>query len=90
VADFKLSARAETDLLAIYEYSEAQFGKYQADAYHAGLERTFDLIANFPRIGQAIDEIVPGIRRFRFQSHNVFYSEGRRLCPDSYNSARRS
>ena len=39
------------------------------------LKRTFDLIANFPRIGQAVDEIAPGFRRFRFQAHTVFYTE---------------
>jgi toxin ParE1/3/4 len=41
----------------------------------AGLERTFDLLANFSRIGRGVDEIAPGVRRFRFQAHAVFYSE---------------
>jgi toxin ParE1/3/4 len=54
VAEFKLSARAEADLLDIYEYTTDTFGTYQADAYHAGLERTFDLLANFPRIGASV------------------------------------
>jgi toxin ParE1/3/4 len=77
VADVKLSARAEADLLDIYDYAESAFGAYQAEAYLAGLERTFDLLANFPRVGAAVDEIVPGYRRFRFQAHVVFYSEDR-------------
>lgn len=47
----------------------------QADAYHAGLERTFDLLANFPRIGASVSDIAPGHRRFRFQAHIVFYTE---------------
>jgi toxin ParE1/3/4 len=75
VAEFKLSARAEADLLDIYEYTENTFGTYQADAYLAGLERTFDLLANFSRIGTSVDDIAPGCRRFRFQAHVVFYSE---------------
>ncbi len=77
MADVKLSARAEADLLDIYDYTESAFGAYQAEAYLAGLERTFDLLANFPRIGATVDEIVPGYRRFRFQAHVVFYSEDR-------------
>ena len=36
VAEFKLSARAETDLLEIYDYTERVFGSYQADAYLGG------------------------------------------------------
>ena len=38
-------------------------------AYHAGFERTFCLLAEFPGIGISADELVPGHRRFRFQSH---------------------
>ncbi|XUM23063.1 type II toxin-antitoxin system RelE/ParE family toxin [Bradyrhizobium oligotrophicum S58] len=75
VAEFKLSARAEADLIEIYQYTEGTYGTYQAEAYVAGLERTFDLLAHFPRMGAAIDEIAAGCRRFRFQAHVVFYSE---------------
>lgn len=51
VASFRLSARAKDELVAIYDDSEARFGSYQADAYLAGLERTFGLLADFPGIG---------------------------------------
>ncbi len=37
MADFRLSERAEPDLIEIYDYTEETFGVYQADAYHAGL-----------------------------------------------------
>ena len=77
MAEFRLSERTERDLIEIYAFTAETFGAYQADAYHAGLERTFDLLACFPRIGRAVDEISPGFRRFRFQSHAVFYSEER-------------
>jgi toxin ParE1/3/4 len=75
VADYRLSLRARSDLLNIYAFSEAKFGRYQADAYHAGFERTFGLLADFPGIGTAADELVAGYRRFRFQSHYIFYTE---------------
>jgi len=38
------------------------------------LERTFSLIADFPQIGPAADELAPRCRRFRFQSHLIFYT----------------
>jgi toxin ParE1/3/4 len=75
VAEYRLSVRAHADILDIYAYSEAKFGHYQAEAYHAGLERTFGLLADFPGIGVAADELIAGFRRFRFQSHYVFYTQ---------------
>lgn len=48
MARFLLSERAKAELVAIYDDSEAHFGSYQADAYLAGLERTFGLLADFP------------------------------------------
>jgi plasmid stabilization system protein ParE len=50
-------------------------GAISADAYFAGLERTFGLLADFPGIGQSADNLVAGYRRFRFQAHFIFYSE---------------
>jgi toxin ParE1/3/4 len=75
VGRVKLSVRAEAELLDLYAQSEEQFGQYQADAYLAGLERTFELLADFPRIGQSAEAFAAGYRRFRFQAHIVFYSE---------------
>jgi toxin ParE1/3/4 len=75
VGEFRLSERAERDLIEIYDHTEETFGAYQADAYHAGLERTFDLLASVPRIGRPDGEIAHGFRRFRFQTHTVFYTE---------------
>ena len=75
MAEYRLSDRAVADLNAIYDYSQTRFGTYQADAYHAGIERTFGLLADFPRIGLPADELSAGYRRFRFQSHYIFYTE---------------
>ena len=75
MADYRLSKQAEADLLSIYDFTQTTFGQYQAEAYHAGLERSFGLLADFPRMGISADELVAGFRRFRFQSHYIFYSE---------------
>ena len=69
VAHFALCGDAQVDV-AIEAYKRAiDIGLsetlYQAEAYHAGLERTFGLLADFPSIGINSDEIVPGCRRFR-------------------------
>lgn len=55
VAEFRLSERAERaerDLIEIYDYTEETFGAYQAEAYHSGLERTFDLFSSCPMVGR--------------------------------------
>jgi toxin ParE1/3/4 len=75
MGEYRLSRQAEDDLLTIYKSTEEKFGKYQADAYHAGFERSFGLLADFPRMGTSVDELVVGFRRFRFQSHYIFYTE---------------
>ncbi|MBR1124462.1 type II toxin-antitoxin system RelE/ParE family toxin [Bradyrhizobium lablabi] len=75
MAEYQLTVRAQSQLIDIYDFSVATFGTYQAEAYLAGLERTFDLLANFPRIGQLADELAPRHRRFHFQSHTIFYTD---------------
>ena len=74
MAEYRLTDRARADLIDIYDFTENRFGAYQADAYYAGLIRTFGLLADFPRIGQPVDELATGYLRFRFQSHLIFYS----------------
>lgn len=73
MAEFRIAPGARKDLLDIYDFSESRFGATQADAYLSGLERMFGLLADFPGMGSSSDEILPRIRRFRFQSHYIFY-----------------
>lgn len=48
MGEYKLSRQAERTVLRIHAESEDLFGRYQADAYLAGLDRTFGLLADFP------------------------------------------
>lgn len=75
MANYKISPRSKTQLLEIEEYTSANFGTYQADAYITGFEHAFQLIANFPGIGLPADELCPGLRRHRYQKHYIFFSE---------------
>lgn len=75
MAEYRLSVRAAAQILDIYSFTEQAFGSYQAEAYYAGLERTFDLIAHFPLIGESNSDLAENLRRFRFQSHQIFYAE---------------
>jgi len=74
MAEWQLSDKAAEQLSEIYSYTFATFGEVQAEAYVEGLKRTFGLIADYPGIGSSALEIKAGYRRFRFQSHYVFYT----------------
>lgn len=71
---YALSETAETQILEIYAYTARTFGVYQAEAYHAGLIHTFELLAGFPLMGPDAGRLFPGLRRFTFQSHTIFYT----------------
>ena len=75
MAEFKLARKADNKLVGIYGFTLVKFGQYQADAYVAGFEKTFSLLADYPRMGVEVNQFRAGLRRFRFQSHFIFYTE---------------
>ena len=70
---YKLSSRAESDLSEIADYTIESFGIEQARRYMDGLEACFQTLADKPLDGRGTDELAPKLRRFRHQSHMVFY-----------------
>ena len=75
ITSYKLSRAAEKSLEEIVAYSDVTFGAMQTAAYVAGLEASFNLLVSFPRVGVASFEIKIGLRRYRHQSHYIFYTE---------------
>lgn len=74
MSSYRLSVRAERQLIEIYIATDEAFGRLQADAHHAGFEKLFELIAAFPGIGRSADELKHGYRRYRHQAHYIFYT----------------
>ncbi len=74
MAEFRLTTTAAEHLDGIVAYSVAHFGEAQAEAYVEGLKRTLGLLADFPMMGMAAFELRPGLRRFVYGSHIVFYT----------------
>lgn len=74
VGSYRLTVRARDQLAQVFDYTEAQFGGYQAEAYASGMIRTFELLADFPAVGQSAEEFRRGLRRFRFQAHFIYYT----------------
>ncbi len=74
ITSYKLSRTAENQIAEIVDYTDETFGPNQTDAYIAGLESSFDLLVRFPDMGVAAFEIKQSWRRYRYQSHYIFYT----------------
>lgn len=70
---WKLSRRADQDIVDIITYSVSHFGEQTARGYHRKLQEAFDLIAEHPALGRLRTEIAPPIHAWPVQSHLVFY-----------------
>lgn len=70
---FRLTRKAEGDVIGIYHYSAETFGIAQADAYHDKLEATFRILAAQPRIARERTEINPPVRVHPCGSHIIIY-----------------
>lgn len=78
MSDYTLTKRAEADLFDIAVHGYRHFGIRRAEAYAAGLERAFTLLADNPGMGRKADAIRPGVHRHEHASHIILYevSEG--------------
>ncbi len=70
---FKLSVKAEEDIIAIAEQGTRMFGVDQAKRYHEELFALFDLISANLRIARERNEIEPPVRIHPFKAHLVVY-----------------
>ena len=74
MAEFALTAAAARDLDDIFDYGAGQWGADQAASYVETLAERFALLADFPEIGSARDDIEPGVKLTPCGSHSVFFS----------------
>ena len=70
---YRLSRRAEEDLIEIYVAGVQAFGVTQAERYQDAVEAAFDLITEFPEIARERSEFDPRVRIYPCKSHVVVY-----------------
>ena len=70
---YRLTRRAELDIIEAYAEGLRYFGVERAEAYHAKLERTFELLADNPRLARERTEIDPPVRIHPCGSHLIVY-----------------
>jgi toxin ParE1/3/4 len=64
---------AKNDLRGIARFSQERWGNAQRRHYLKGLDEAFSMLADSPKLGNACDYIEPGLRKYPFQSHVIFY-----------------
>ncbi|MFA6965239.1 type II toxin-antitoxin system RelE/ParE family toxin [Bosea sp. (in: a-proteobacteria)] len=72
---YGLTQRARNDLFDIFVYGCDQFGETQAEAYAAGFEHVFQLLADNPGLGRKAEGIASGAQRHEHGSHVILYEE---------------
>ena len=70
---FRLTRRAEDDIIAIYRYTAETFGLPQADAYHDKLHKTFGIICDQSQLARERTEISPPVRVHPSGAHIIIY-----------------
>jgi toxin ParE1/3/4 len=70
---YRLSQRAEEDLIGIYVSGTRAFGNVQTERYYAGLEQAFDFLSDYPRAARERTEISPPVRVHPCRSHVIIY-----------------
>ncbi|MCT4555731.1 MAG: type II toxin-antitoxin system RelE/ParE family toxin [Pelagimonas sp.] len=71
---FRLSAKAEADLIDIYVTSVQKFGVAQAERYQDKIEHTLMLIGTTPELARLRREITPPVRIHPIGSHLIVYT----------------
>ena len=70
---YRLSRKAEDDIIDIYIEGVARFGVRQADQYHDEIGKMFVLLAENPRMAHEREEISPPVRVHPFRAHLIVY-----------------
>lgn len=70
---YKLSTKAEEDIIRVYRESFRLFGAEQTEIYCAGIERIFQFLSDTPKAARERTEISPPVRVHPYQSHIIVY-----------------
>ena len=73
MGNYQLTNEAEAEIEGIYEYSIVNFGLEIARDYIFGLHEKFEILAGNPSWGNDYNFINPGLYRYEFRSHSIYY-----------------
>ncbi len=71
---YRLTRAAEEDIILAYVEGVRTFGVDQAEAYHAKLERTFEILTDNPRLARERVEFSLPVRVHPCGAHMIVYT----------------
>jgi toxin ParE1/3/4 len=75
MSNYLLSKKADEDSDGIAVHSLELFGDNQARKYITGLFTSFDSSNSNPDLGRSAIEYAPRLKKYRFQTHMIFYEK---------------
>ncbi|KQP10689.1 plasmid stabilization protein [Methylobacterium sp. Leaf99] len=75
MARYRLTRRAESDLLDVFLFGLERFGETQSERYRVELERCFRLLAETLGLGRSARIIAPDVRRHEHERHIILCEE---------------
>lgn len=69
----RISARADDDLEAIGDYTEANWGVQKSEEYLDSITRCVEMLADNPQLGILRSELGRGLYLWPHESHLIFY-----------------
>jgi toxin ParE1/3/4 len=73
LAEVKLSAAADGDLVGIFRWTAERHGAAQAEAYLRTIGEAVDLLARFPMAGAQREDLPGAVRSMPVRRHRLFY-----------------
>jgi plasmid stabilization system protein ParE len=75
VAELRLRAAADADLVDILDFSMARFGVSVGEDYVRSFEQPFALLRRHPKAGELRTDLKPPLRCLHHRQHRIFYDE---------------
>jgi len=75
MGEFKLSKKAERDLINIAKYTIQNFGEQQSSKYKSELSNCLNRLSKNPHLGRSAAEFYPNLKRYNFKAHSIFYEQ---------------
>lgn len=73
MGEFRITTKADSDLLDIARFTIRKFGVEQARIYRDGLYDCFKDLAKNSDLGRNASQYAPNLKRFLFKSHSIFF-----------------
>ena len=70
---FQTTRKADEDIIGIYLHGVKNFGRVQAEKYHASLEKIFVLLSETPEMARERTEFKPPVRIHYHEMHVIVY-----------------